>query len=56
MLLMEETTEKYLKLTLDDGVDNKSSSIPITLEGDSEHGYCIDQTTLEHNLRARHAI
>ena len=36
MLLMKEMTNKYFKWTLDDGADDRSYSIPIMTEGDSE--------------------
>ena len=46
MILFKEMTEKYFKWTLDERTDDISDSILATLEGDSESGFCIDQTTL----------
>ena len=56
VLLMKETSEKYFKQTPDNGIENRSNSILITPEGDSEYGVCVAQTMLEHNLHARHVI
>ena len=56
IMLMKEITNKYIKWTLDYGTDNRSDSIPMTLESDSDYGYLIDQTNLEQNLCARRTV
>ena len=47
MILMKEMTHKYFKWILDDGINYRSYSTPITPEGNYEYGCCNDKTTLE---------